>query len=127
LGTTLQYEIVITNLTAATITGATVQDLLPPELVNASWSCAPSPGSTCAPGSHTGDILDSVTVEAGDSLVYTLTATVAGGVGATISNTASVQAPGGAPISSTDHTLVDDSTIFSDGFEDGLANWYVSP
>ncbi len=70
---------------------ATVDDVVPAAITGARWTCAASPGSTCAPGGS-GDIHDTVSLLAGGSATYELVGTIAPGATGTLANTATVQA-----------------------------------
>ncbi len=106
--------------------GATVTDLLPPE-ISCSWTCTPSGTASCNPGPITGDIDDSVDIPAGDSVIYLATCDVDVAATGVLTNTATVTPPAGLPDpnpsdnSSTDvNTLhLPNGEIFSDGFESG--------
>lgn len=71
------YTITVTNNATSDIAGATVVDVLPPELVNASWTAELSGGGV-ADLSGTGDINTTIDLAAGSSITYTLTASVIG-------------------------------------------------
>ena len=47
VGTTLTYTIVVRNNGPLAVVGAQVEDLLPAELINATWQCVPSTGAAC--------------------------------------------------------------------------------
>jgi uncharacterized repeat protein (TIGR01451 family) len=58
-GQTFTYTVQVRNTSSTTTATATVNDTFPPELVNASWTCAASTGSTCSEtGPVTGNITD---------------------------------------------------------------------
>ena len=86
------YTIVVTNNGSSDAVGATVTDILPPELTYVAWTCSASNGSTCS-RSGSGDINDTVTILGGGSLTYTVRAVVnpASPADTVISNTAAVQ------------------------------------
>jgi uncharacterized repeat protein (TIGR01451 family) len=87
------YIIVVSNSGPSQITGATVTDNLPANLTNASWTCAATPGSSCAAASGSGAINTTVTLLKDGTATFTLTATVASTATGAVSNTASVAAP----------------------------------
>jgi uncharacterized repeat protein (TIGR01451 family) len=121
----LTYTITVTNVGPANAVGASVTDVFPAELLGVTWSCIASLGSCSASGS--GDIVDTVDLQAGGTLTYTATGTVASGTAGPLGNTASVSAPSGyhdtnsTNDSSTTSTPVSPSAglIFQDGFESG--------
>ena len=98
-GTALTYSVTLTNAGPSDAVGATITDPLSPVLGGALWSCLPSPFAICTLlGS--GDLNDTVTIPAGGTLVYTLTATVADDAivtlgGTTLLNTATVMPAAG--------------------------------
>lgn len=93
-GGTVIYTIVASNAGPAAVGGATVADTLPAGLSNATWTCAPSGGATCA-ASGTGSIVDVVSLPVGGTATYTLSATLAANATGSLSNTATIAAPSG--------------------------------
>lgn len=95
-GQATSYSIVVHNSGPSAVSGLTVNDPLPTELSNASWTCVGSDGGTCA-ASGTGSIADSsVSLPSGASVTYTLNASVIAGSGAgSVSNTVSTVMPAG--------------------------------
>ena len=118
-GQTTVYTIVVTN--NGNVSGtAYVADSLVPGLASMTWTCA---GTGCAATSGTGNIGETITLAAGASLTYTVTAVVNGAVGSTVDNFASVEAlsPGesntNADNSDNDADPVVSIDLFGDGFE----------
>ncbi|MDW7966612.1 MAG: DUF11 domain-containing protein, partial [Thermoanaerobaculum sp.] len=94
-GGTLVYTIVVTNLGPAPVTGATVVDILPPQIASASWTCTPSgAGATCTP-SGSGNINDTVNLPVGAWLTYTVNATISHYAMGPMVNTVTVNLPAG--------------------------------
>ncbi len=95
-GGTLTYHIVVTNAGYAAADGAVFTDAVPAELTGVTWTCAAVGGSVC-PDDVTregNDIEETIaTFPAGGSLIYTVTGTANASAGATIANTASIEAP----------------------------------
>ena len=92
-GSSVTYTITVTNEGPGTVLGARVSDVLPASLEDAAWTCAPGSSggvATCA-AAGTGDIDDTVNLGPGESIVYTLEATVSGS--GEVANTATVTAP----------------------------------
>ncbi|HEX8620253.1 MAG TPA: IPTL-CTERM sorting domain-containing protein [Thermoanaerobaculia bacterium] len=88
------YTIVVSNSGPDTAVGAMVSDDFPAALTNVNWTCTPSAGATCT-AAGAGDLQDFVTIPAGGSVTYNVTAT-APAAPANISNTATVTAAGNA-------------------------------
>jgi uncharacterized repeat protein (TIGR01451 family) len=93
-GQTITYTIVASNSGPGDATSATVSDVLPPALLAVTWTCAASPGSSCA-GSGSGNINDTVDLAAAGTATYTVTGTVSSAATGTLSNTVTVTASGG--------------------------------
>ena len=119
-GDPLLYMITVRNLGPDNASGAHVFDLLPSNLVDATWTCTPSAGAMCS-ASGNGGIDDHVDMPSGATLVYELTATVLENPESAVDNVVSVTAPSGvtdvnpANNSATD---IDATGIFADGFDD---------
>ena len=119
-GDPVSYTISVTNNGPGDAIDASVIDMIGPDLVGAIWSCNPSGGATCSP-SGVGNIMDTVTIPDGDTVTYTLDATIASSTSPVIENTAQVVLatnvidPVPANNSATDLTLPE--LLFSSGFE----------
>jgi len=118
-GDPLLYMITVRNLGPENASGAHVLDVLPSNLVDATWTCTPSAGASCA-ASGSGGIDDHVDMPSGATLVYELTATVLADPEMAVENFVSVAAPAGV----TDFNPANDSAadidaagIFADGFD----------
>jgi LPXTG-site transpeptidase (sortase) family protein len=72
-GVSLTYAITVNNVGNAVGTG-TVTDNFPAALTNISWTCSGTGGATCS-ASGNGNINDSVSIPAGQSITYTINAT----------------------------------------------------
>ncbi|TDI12545.1 MAG: DUF11 domain-containing protein, partial [Acidobacteria bacterium] len=83
----VDYTITVTN-TGADFFAATVFDLLPAGTTG-SWTCVADPGSSCG-GSGSGNLLDLIDIEDGDTITYTVTVNVPGGFTGDLVNTATV-------------------------------------
>ena len=117
-GGTVEYTIVVHNAGPNAAVGARVRNLLPFNLVDASWACTPDAGASCT-AEGTGDIDDSVTIPMGATLTYLLGATVLAEPESPIENSVSVIAPDGVPdADGTNNSAADVDTvgIFADGF-----------
>jgi uncharacterized repeat protein (TIGR01451 family) len=94
-GQVLTYTIVASNGGPSAVVGATVADTFPADLTSVSWTCAATAGSACGSASGTGNINTTVNLLNGGSATFTATATASLAAAGSISNTATVSAPGG--------------------------------
>jgi uncharacterized repeat protein (TIGR01451 family) len=111
-GQPVTYTITVTNLGTTTATGATVRDLLPSGFVagSANWTSKFSTGA--AGNSGTGDITDAISLAPGQSITYTLTATVSPSAHGGLRNTATVTPAAGVTDTDTsDNTATDRDTV----------------
>ncbi len=93
-GGTLTYTLVVTNNGPADVTGATVTDTFPLQIVSPTWTCATTGGATCGV-SGVGDINDTVNMPVGSQITYTITAPVSLTAVGNLVNTATVAPPVG--------------------------------
>ena len=92
-GGVVTYAITAANTSSSDVLGATVADAFPAALA-CTWTCTATAGGACA-AAGTGAILDQVTLPAGGTATYTATCEVSASiVGAALSNTATIVAPG---------------------------------
>ncbi|MCC2973648.1 SdrD B-like domain-containing protein [Massilia sp. IC2-476] len=76
-GQTITYKIVVTNTGTAIAANAVVTDAIPSTLTNVTWTSSASSGASGNQLSGTGSINDTVTLNGGSSITYTVTAKVA--------------------------------------------------
>ena len=111
-GTNVIYTIVVSDAGPANVTGATVADTFPASLTGVTWTVTSSGGgtdTTHAPA-ESGNINDSVNLNSGGSITYTVTGTVPSSTAAgTLSDTATVTAPSGI----TDPNLANNTAVAS--------------
>lgn len=88
-GDTITFTITVANAGPDDAPGTAVADLFPAGLINVSWTCTASAGSTCT-AMGMGDINDTADILAGGTLTYTVTATVDPNFSGSISNTATI-------------------------------------
>jgi fimbrial isopeptide formation D2 family protein/uncharacterized repeat protein (TIGR01451 family) len=86
-GTPITYTITVSNTGNAVGTG-TVTDNFPASLTNITWTCVGTGGATCT-ANGTGNINDAVSIPAGQSVTYTVNATVLSSATGNLVNTAS--------------------------------------
>ncbi len=124
-GQPLSYTISATNDGPEDVFGATVTDIFPAELSGVTWNCVATPGSSCtALGS--GDIIDSVDLLSGGTVIFTAEGSVSTGAVGPIENTATISVPSGTVdpeptdnAASVTTPVFDPAEIFLDGFESG--------
>jgi uncharacterized repeat protein (TIGR01451 family) len=109
-GQAVTYTIVASNAGPSDAPGATVTDTVPAALTGATWTCVGAGGGTCT-AAGAGSINDTVNLPAGGSVTYTLSAVIDPSASGTVSNTATVSAPGGV----TDPTPGNNSATDTDG------------
>ena len=96
-GDTIVYTIVATNLGPADIVGARLVDLFPAALTGVSWTCTPQagpPSSSCSVAAGSGNLDILVDLQAGAVVTVSASGTLALVPPGTLSNTATVTAPG---------------------------------
>lgn len=115
------YTIEVDNTGPSDAVGATVTDLVPPELVDAEWTCVANGGASCTPGPTAGSIADLVDLPTGSSLIYTLTTTVDGAHRGALLNQASVTVAGG-----TTETMLADNFASDEDAIVGIADAQIT-
>jgi uncharacterized repeat protein (TIGR01451 family) len=93
-GGSVTYTITASNAGPSAATGSTVADTFPASL-SCSTTCVGAGGGTCTAGPFAGNINDTVNLPAGGSVTYTSSCTVSSLATGSLSNTATVTAPGG--------------------------------
>jgi large repetitive protein len=93
-GTSITYTIVVNNNGPSNVTGASIQDLFPPELLSPSYVSIASGGAS-GNTSGSGDINDTVNMPVGSQILYIVSATVSPSATGTLTNTATVSPPPG--------------------------------
>jgi uncharacterized repeat protein (TIGR01451 family) len=91
-GTAVTYRVTVSNAGPDDVIGATVADSAPPGTQFTGWTCVPAGDATCT-AQGAGDILDTVTIPAGGSLRYFVTAQIDPSLTGSLANTASVAPP----------------------------------
>jgi len=94
-GGSVTYTITASNAGPSSVTGVTVADVLPAVISGATWTGSGTGGGT-GPASGSGNInASNINLPAGGSFTFTVTAPVSAAATGTMSNTATVSAPGG--------------------------------
>ncbi len=95
---TVTYTIVVSNAGPSQATGAVVTDNKPTQVTQWTWVCSGATGGATACDGVTNsaaNFSDTVTLPAGSTLTYTVTATIGAAPSGNLVNTATVAAPGG--------------------------------
>ena len=102
---TVAYQIVVTNQGPSAVAGATVSDIVPPQLTGVTWTCAPA--ANCSVASGSGDINILASLASGASLTILISGTAPATTPSIIAaNTATASPPAGT----TDPTPGDNSS-----------------
>jgi LPXTG-site transpeptidase (sortase) family protein len=112
-GGTNTYTVTVTNVGNVDVSGATVTDAKPANILNWAWACTSLTGGVtgCTPaGSGTSDFSNTVDLPVGGSIVYTVTANIVENPTGALVNTASVT----LPASLTDQTPENNSSTDTD-------------
>ncbi len=107
-GGSVIYTIVASNAGPSNAPGTTVVDTFPASLT-CNWTCSGAGGGTCTAGGS-GNISDLANLPAGASATYTANCGVSAAASGSLSNTATVSAPGGV----TDPTPANNSATDTD-------------
>ncbi|MCI0681011.1 MAG: FG-GAP-like repeat-containing protein [Gemmataceae bacterium] len=111
-GTTVTYDIVVSNNGPLGVAGVAVVDTFPATLTSVSFTSVATGGATSNAGAGTGDINDIVSLPVGSTITYTVTATVAASATGTLTNTATVTQPSGVADSApSDNSSTETTTV----------------
>ena len=124
-GTSLTYTITIDNVGNAIGSGI-VTDNFSASLTNISWTCSGTGGATCS-ASGNGNINDSVSIPAGQSVIYTINATaLSSATGNLINSAAATLSAGTDPTPATNSSTDTDTPNYNSELEitktDGMTN-----
>lgn len=121
------YTITVTNLGPDPVFGASVIDELPVDLIDATWTCTASSGSSCGvPPSGSGNIDTTVDLLSGGTATFTLTARVSLTAGNTLVNIATVAGPAGVTDSNQgNNSSTDTDTVLPPTAATALVNGRV--
>ncbi len=116
-GQSVTYTIAVSNAGPSNVVGAPVADTLNPAMFNvggSSWTCVVTGGGSCGAASGTGSIASTVDLAPGATATYTVTVPILSGATGTLSNTATVAAPGGTtdPVAGN-NSATDNDTVLS--------------
>ncbi len=109
-GDILGYMLTVTNRGPSAIFGLVVTDFFPDALTNISWTCSPTPGSSCAvSGVNTGNINTDVNLNPNGSATFAISATVNSSASGPLVNSAALISP--LSPSTNNKTASDTTTI----------------
>jgi uncharacterized repeat protein (TIGR01451 family) len=92
-GGSITYTIVVSNNGPDTVTGANVADAMPSAVTGDSWSAVASAGAAVTAPTGTDDINDTVDLQPGATVTFTVTADIDAAATGDISNTTTVTPP----------------------------------
>jgi uncharacterized repeat protein (TIGR01451 family) len=112
-GTTRHYTINVSNAGPGDISGATVTDVFPAEILGVtSWTCTVTGGATCGWAGSI-NINDTVDLPAGSTITYDFFVTTDGGSAVDLVNAASVAAVGYTELSPGNESQIDTDHILT--------------
>ncbi|MCB9854030.1 MAG: DUF11 domain-containing protein, partial [Phycisphaerales bacterium] len=126
-GQVVTYTIIVDNIGTARVIGASITDAFPAELTDVTYTSVATAGASGNTASGAGDINDTVDMDAGSSITYTVTATISSTAEGDVTNTAVVDPGPQFPDSdTTDNSATDvDQVITADlsiTKDDGVAS-----
>ena len=113
-GQTTSYTVMVSNLGPSDVVGATVNDQMPPQLLNPTFTSAVdgNAGGNTQVGS--GDINDIIDLTVGSSIIYTIMGQIDPAATTSISNTATIEPPDGfVDDNLSNNTATDTDTLVS--------------
>lgn len=87
------YTIVVTNAGPANVNNARVRDTFPANITGTAWTCTPSALANCDTAAGAGNISVTVDLPVGESVTFSVTATISGVAAGNLVNTATVTPP----------------------------------
>ncbi|MCA9200611.1 MAG: DUF11 domain-containing protein, partial [Planctomycetales bacterium] len=93
-GRPIRYQIVVSNIGNTDVSGAVVRDLFPNELTNVTWQSLATDGASGNSPSGSGVIEETVNLQVGSSIIYTVVGTIDSSATNLLNNIATVTAEG---------------------------------
>ena len=94
-GTATTYAIVVANNGPSDVVGATVSDILPAAIASDNFTAVGSGGASGFTAAGAGNINDTVSMQSGSTITYTVVANISAGATGNLVNTATVAPPAG--------------------------------
>jgi uncharacterized repeat protein (TIGR01451 family) len=111
-GTSVTYNIVVTNNGPDNVTGAVVADELPATLTGTTFTATGTGGAANFDANGSGNISDTVDLPSGSTITYVVSATISASATGSLANTATVTAPQGVDDSDlTNNSATDTDTL----------------
>jgi uncharacterized repeat protein (TIGR01451 family) len=111
-GNPTTYTIIVSNAGPSGANGATVSDTMPAEVASDTFTAAATGGATGFTASGSGNINDTVNLPAGSTITYTVVTHVDPAATGTLTNTATVTAPGSVTDpDNTNNSATDSDTL----------------
>ncbi|MEN5180820.1 hypothetical protein ABE501_13690, partial [Comamonas testosteroni] len=109
------YQIVVSNAGPHNVAGVLVQDTPPAGMTFTNWTCTATAGASCGAVSGSGAINETVNINTGSTVTYTVTAQIPINYsGTSITNTATVTQPGSVvDANQANNTASDTDTVIS--------------
>jgi uncharacterized repeat protein (TIGR01451 family) len=109
----LTYTVVVTNTGPSDAVGVRVVDNIPPQIATWTWTCVMVNASGCNTVTNSANnFIDTVSIQNGGRIEYTVTANPAGGIAQNLSNIASINLPTGS--TATDPNLSNNTATDTD-------------
>jgi len=109
-GQPISFQVTVSNSGPDDLIGGSVTDSIPAAFLSPGWTCGASAGSGCS-SSGSGNISDPVTILAGGSLTYSISALVDPSVTGSVANTVQVNVPAGIDVAGTSSAI--DTVVFN--------------
>jgi uncharacterized repeat protein (TIGR01451 family) len=113
-GGTVSYTIVVTNSGPSAVTGATLLDNLPADLLGPMWTCSGIDGASCATNAGSGNVAAAVDMPPASTVTVTIDASVDPAARGVLSNTATITTPSGVvDINSSNNSATDVDAVLA--------------
>lgn len=111
----LTYTIIVTNNGPIAVTNAPVNDAIPGNLTNVTWTCSATAGSSCGSANGTGNINTTVDLLVNGKATFIVNTTVTFDQPPVITNTATVATPPNVTDTNPSNNTATDTTLINAG------------